>query len=276
MVVSLLDKTNVLTLLATRGLGLPVVASEHNDPGEHDIGRIWAWLRRRAYPHAFCVTVLTERALSYLPGSVKRAAQVIPNQIEPLPFRRRRTGGGRPVLTAVGRLVPQKGFDLLLPAFAAVAPKHPEWSLVIWGEGPEREKLERLRDELNLTGRVRLPGVTARHGQWVEEADIFVLSSRYEGFPVALGEAMAAGLPVVATDCRTGPREMITNWVDGLLVPRGDVAALAQSLDELMADEALRHRLGKAAQEVAREFSPDRIVARWSALISRAAAAGWN
>src|SRR3546814_10544152 len=104
-------------------------------------------------------------------------------------------------MAAVGRLVPQKGFDRLLDAFSRIATDHPDWTLVIWGEGPDRAALEEQRRRLGLDGRVEMPGVSKQPGVWIEQSDLFILSSRFEGWGLVLGEAMAAGLPVISFDC---------------------------------------------------------------------------
>lgn len=263
-----LTRTNVMTLLATHGTGVPVVVSERNNPALQTAGPFWGWLRARLYPRAFCLVTMTQGALDFFPASMRPRGRVIPNPVDlPAGWRERR--GGK-VLAAVGRLVPQKGFDLLLRAFAEVAPRFPEWTLVIWGEGEERPNLERQRDSLGLQHRVRLPGLSERPGIWVETADAFVLSSRYEGWGIVLLEAMGAGLPVVSFDCEWGPREMVRDGVDGLLVPREDVPALARALAAVLADEALRARLGAAARASAERFAADRVVALWDEVIDEA------
>lgn len=268
LVISFLARTNVQTLLATRGLDLPVVVSERNNPELQTFGPVWDWLRARLYPRAFSLVTMTQGALDFFPEPMRPRGRVIPNPVElPAGWRERR-GGNR--LVAVGRLVPQKGFDLLLEAFATVARDFPAWELVIWGEGAERGRLERQRDALGLRDRVRLPGVTGRPGLWVEDADAFVLSSRYEGWGIVLLEAMAAGLPVVSFDCEWGPRDMVEDGVDGLIVPREDVAALARALAAVAGDAGLRERLGAAARASARRFTPERVVACWDELVEEA------
>lgn len=265
VVLSFIDRTNVTTLIAARGLALPVIAAERTDPRQHDPGWIWSWLRWRTYPWSFRVVAQTQTALSALPASTKHIGIAIANPIVPGPI-----AGLRPVIVGVGRLVPVKGFERLIEAFAQVAPHHPSWSLVIWGEGPQRAMLEALRDRLGLGARARLPGLSAKPGGWLREAGVLALSSRYEGFPNVIGEAMAAGLPVVAMNCPSGPAAMIDDGVDGLLVPADDVSALALALDRLMSDEALRHRLGQAARHKARQWAPERIFAQWTAVMLEA------
>ena len=119
---------------------------------------------------------------------------------------------------------------------------------------------------------MRLPGLSAAPGAWLSEAGIFALTSRYEGFPNVLGEAMAAGLPVVAMNCLSGPAEMIRDDRDGLLVPADDIAALALALDRLMGDEGLRRRLGMTAREAASQWAPGRVFAQWTEVVTKSAA----
>jgi glycosyltransferase involved in cell wall biosynthesis len=249
-----------------------VVVSERNNPELQTFGPFWTWLRARLYPRAFCLVTMTRGALDFFPAPLRPRGRVIPNPVDlPAGWRERR---GSNVLAAVGRLVPQKGFDLLLPAFAEIAPRFPDWTLVIWGEGEKRAQLEQQRDSLGLRDRVRLPGVSDRPGAWVETADAFVLSSRYEGWGIVLLEAMAAGLPVVSFDCEWGPREMVADGIDGLLVPREDVTALARALAAVVGDPGLRARLGEAARASAQRFTPDKVVAGWDAVVDDALRAG--
>ena len=168
---------------------------------------------------------------------------------------------------AMGRLVQQKGFDRLIAAFSMVAANHPDWSLTIWGEGGDRQTLEALRDRLDLQGRVALPGWTPDPFAEMREAGLFVLSSRYEGFPNVLCEAMACGVPVLSFDC-PGPRHVVRDGIDGILVPPDDVNKLAEAMDRLMADQAERERLAANGFEVTKRFGKDKIMERWERLIA--------
>jgi glycosyltransferase involved in cell wall biosynthesis len=269
IVISLMSETNVLTLLATRGLGIPVLVQEQNDPFHLRIGRQWDVLRRWTYPRAEHVVVLTERSLSFFSRKVRSRAKVIPNPAmvsgDPrVPF----SSNGRPkTVMAMGRLVPQKGLDLLLAAFGRVAAKHPQWSLEILGEGRLREELEAQVRALGLQDRVRLPGTTKEPHARLRGADLFVMSSRHEGFPLSLCEAMACGLPAISFDCPTGPREIIRDGVDGVLVPPENVAAFAEAMDQLMGDEQRRETLAARAPEVMERFSIGQVMSMWEALI---------
>lgn len=264
-VLSFLTRTNVMTLLACLGIPAPVVVSERNNPAVQPFGKIWKWLQSRLYPRAFGLVTMTQGALDYFPPAMRRRGWVIANAVDlPPDWVNRRKNN---TLTAVGRLTHQKGFDLLLKAFALVAPKHPDWKLVIWGEGDDRKLLEAQRDALGLQARVEMPGVTARPGLWVETADVFVLSSRYEGWGIVLLEAMAVELPVVSFECEWGPGTMITNGDDGILVPCENVDALALALDAMLGDQIQRETMGAKAALSARKYLPERILAEWDGVL---------
>lgn len=279
-VISFLDTTNVITLLATRGLNIPVIVSERIDPARHDIGRAWNRLRNWTYPMADLVVAQSDAALNYFSSEIRSRSSVIPNPVS-------RGSEGRfvankkmtnkktasPALIAVGRLDRQKGFDLLIEAFAEIKDRHNEWTLTILGEGLERQKLESLRGRLGLASRVFLPGNVKNLHDILARANLFVMSSRYEGFPNALCEAMAHGLAVISTDCPSGPREIIRDGVDGLLVASDSAGALASAMDRLMSSEIERTRLALRAPEVAKRFGVERVMEMWNAALNEVCSA---
>lgn len=275
-VISFLDKINVLTLLACLKSPFPVIVSERVDPSRHSIGRVWSILRRRLYPHAAAVVIQSEAVRGWAERFLQsRAVFTIPNPVLP-PTSARLSASqtpaappSRPVIAALGRLVPQKGFDLLIRATAQVLEKHPAWSLMILGEGPERKNLEQLAGDLGFSHRIRFPGHVQDPTRLLRQADLFVLSSRFEGFPNALLEAMSCGLPVISADCPSGPREIVRDGVDGLLIPTEDVGALAAALNRLMSDAAERARLAGHASEVLNRFGIERIMGLWEDLLDR-------
>lgn len=270
VVVSFIDVTNVVTVLAAVGLGVPVVVSERIDPSRHRIGLFWRVLRPWCYRWAAGVVTQTTDALRFFSHGVRRRGRVIPNPVPAVGDGDPGVGSRNATIVGMGRLSRQKGFDLLLRAVAAIAGTQASWSLVIWGEGECRGELESLRDELGLRGRVSLPGWTAEPLEELRRSGIFVLSSRYEGFPNVLCEAMACGLPVVSFDCPSGPREIIRDGVDGILVPAEDCEALARALRRLLEDESERSRLGTRAIEVADRFGVHGVMSMWEDMLTKA------
>lgn len=273
VIVSFLDKTNVLTLMASWGLGIPVVISERNDPREYNIGLAWSVLRSVLYRRADAIVVQSCAIRDWaLKLSGIKATYVIPNPMRQI--GRESEQASKPhasahAIVAMGRLVEQKGFDILIEAFSRCAAKHSDWSLVILGEGPRRASLQTVAEDLGIGERVHLVGQVREPATILKGADLFVLSSRYEGFPNALVEAMACQLPVVSTDCSSGgPRDIIRDGVDGILVPPKDVAALANAMERLMGDQTERQRLGSRAGEVVERFSLNRVMKLWDDLLT--------
>lgn len=271
LVISFMDCTNVLTLFSTRGLETPIIVAEHCGPSGYEIGPVWNTLRQRVYPRAHALVCLTNATLARFRETMRVRGHVIPNSVSvpPAVARYNNAPGGRStgrVLIAMGRLVPEKGFDLLLNAFQRVAGRHPDWSVTILGDGPLKETLAKQAETLGLADRVRFPGWFEDPFSILSAADLFVLSSRFEGFPLALCEAMACGLPVVSFDCPSGPRDIIRDGADGILVPPQDAAALAAALDRLMGDPEERQRLASRAPEVVTRFSRDRALSLWENL----------
>jgi glycosyltransferase involved in cell wall biosynthesis len=271
IVISFGDRTNVLTLLATWGQSCPVIVSERVDPRQLSIGIVWRVLRRLVYPIADALVVQTNAvAVEWASGVTSAAAvRVIPNfvRVPPLPKSSAAERIASQFVLGVGRLTRQKGFDLLLRAFERASRSQPLWSLVIAGDGPERGALEILALELGIGQRVRFLGVVRSIASVLAQTGIFVLSSRFEGFPNALLEAMAAGVAVVSFDCPSGPRDIIRPGVDGVLVPPQDVDSLAKSLEELMRDPQRRQRLAEGAMSVVCRFSEDQVMAAWNEVI---------
>lgn len=282
VVISFMDTTNVLTLLSTLKVGVPVIVAEHGNPKEHirfasRYWPVWSLFRALTYPRAMKVVVLTEGAIKYFSQRIQKITTAIPNPVAvslaletQMPIKKTK----EQTLIAVGRLVTYKQFDLLLQAFACITLRHPNWNLKIFGEGPERGRLEALIHSLKIEGRVELPGVTREIWQEMSRADLFVLNSKIEGFPMVLAEAMACGLPVVSFDCPFGPAEIVRDGVDGILLPPGDVAALAEALDRLMGDAALRQRLAARAPEVLERFALENVMSKWEAVIEEVTRCG--
>jgi GalNAc-alpha-(1->4)-GalNAc-alpha-(1->3)-diNAcBac-PP-undecaprenol alpha-1,4-N-acetyl-D-galactosaminyltransferase len=271
VVVSFMDKTNVTTLIAAIGSGLPVIVAEHTDPWSYDIGSLWKALRRLSYPWARRIVVLNEHARQYFPPAYRERVLVMPNPIvvapQDTPSPR---PAGRRVVASMGRFTREKGFDLLLRAFAGIADAHPAWDLLVLGDGPLRPELESLRDSLGLRERIFMPGVSKNPHGVLRHADLYVAPSRIEGFPCALGEAMALGLAVIATEYHPGVRDLIRTPADGVLVPSDDADALAAAMADLMDDPQRRAGMGESAVAAIGRFGVDAIMTRWERLVLQA------
>ena len=268
VIISFLGATNIQTLIAARGLAPQVLISERNDPALQRLDPPWEKLRPRIYPEADLVTANSAGALetmrAYVPEHKLRQV-ANPLQVPPCPDDVERR---QPRLIAVARLVHQKGYDLLLPAFAQVAAAAPDWQLDIVGDGPLRTELEARAAALRIAERVHFHGHQRDPYPFLYASSIFVLPSRFEGMPNAMLEAMGCGLAICVSDASPGPLELIRDRETGLVVRSEDVEALALALIELTDDAALREQLAAAALEVAESMRLATVAAKWERLIS--------
>jgi glycosyltransferase involved in cell wall biosynthesis len=275
---AMMATANVTLALAALGLRVVTVGSERIHPPTMPLGRVWESVRRWFYPRLSGMVAQTKQSADWLELNAPAAKiTVIPNPLNyPLPVKdpklapsaiREETGCSH-LLLAVGRLSQQKRFDRLLNVFAAASKGQTEWALVILGEGEQRDLLEAQVRSLGIGRCVRLPGAVGNVGEWYEAADAYVMTSQFEGFPNTLVEALAYGLPSVAVDCETGPREILRHEVDGLLVPQDDPDALTYALCRLMGDQALRGRFANRAVEARERFAVDRVAVQWENFFS--------
>ena len=269
IVISFLLRANVRVLLAMVGNKIPVIVSERNDPWLAKPGKVWKWLAKITYSWAAKITVHTKRSAQFFPASLQQKICVIPNALL-IEAKTKSVTNGQQII-AIGRLEEQKAFDVLLQAFALIRKEFPEAKLTIWGEGSQRNKLESLRASLHLQDRVMMPGVTKNILSELSNSDLFVQSSRWEGFGNALCEAMSIGLPAISTDC-SGPQEIIRDGVDGILVPVGNVEALAEAMKQVLSNHSLRAELGKRALEIGDRFSLQRMLQQWQITVDEARA----
>lgn len=242
------------------------VAQEHMNFHAHRPGL--ARQARRHFRRLDALAVLSEGDLRDYGAMLERTT----TQVVRIPNAVPRLDGAiaaleEPVVVAAGRLNSQKGFDLLIEAWRQVAARHPDWQLRIYGRGSERAALQRRIFEAELQERVLLMGATRRFGEALARASIFALSSRFEGFGMVLVEAMSRGVPVVSFDCPRGPSEIVSDGVDGLLVPAQDVDALAAGLCALIEDPQRRRTMGAAALRKAQRYDAAQIGREWEVLL---------
>lgn len=248
------------------------VAQEHLQLGMNEPGLLAEI--KRWYPRLDAVTTLTDADRAdyeaALPDGGCRVVTIgngLPDQVHPRSRQENR------IVAAGGRLVWIKGYDLLIDAFAKVVEKHPGWRLRVYGTGPRRDGLRARATALGLYNDVLLMGPADDLEGEIAKASILAVSSRAEPFGMTIIEAFACGVPVVSFDCPRGPREIITDGHDGLLVPPEDAGALAEALIRLIDDEELRRRMAANALASADRYRIGEIAARWEAMITELRAA---
>lgn len=262
-------QTNALNLAACLAHGLAgpmfprLVLGEHIPLGPFLASRKRPWLRKRLmrvlYRHATVLTaplpaLIHEHAA--LLGDAMPPGVVLPNPVLSNPGASLRAAQPEQALNVVtlGRLAPEKDFGLAIRAFALWAETHPEARLTIYGDGPERDALEALVQELGQQARITLPGVTHDVPGVLAKADLFLCTSRAEGFGNAIVEAQAAGVPVVSVDCPVGPRALLQEGRAGCLVTSRNPQTLARSIAIHAADHSLRTRQARMAQSAAATY----------------------
>jgi glycosyltransferase involved in cell wall biosynthesis len=263
-------------LVGTRP-GLNFIAAELSPPGMVTVGLEQMHhhhhvkpLRKamaRHYPNLDSFVVLTDQDMDTYRGIVDGQARLarIPNTVRAMAGPKADLSSK--TVLAAGRYTPQKGFDLLIPAWAKVAEAHPDWKLRICGQGPQLDDLERMAAELGVQDSVTMPGPQDMAIE-MAQSSIFVLSSRFEGFPLILLEAMGKAMAVVSFDCPTGPSDIVDDHRNGIIVPPKDIDALAAGIIEMISDEELRRRCAAAASETARDYMMEAIGPRWDALLA--------
>jgi len=265
---TMMVKANVIGVFAMMKSGVPVVASERNDPSHDAVSAPWRMLRKLSYSLSDGVITQTPHVEKWVRRNTKASnVTTIPNPVEyPVP-------NGSPIvavpsqrgpmIVAVGRLCAQKQFDHLIATISKLKQDYPGWWLAILGEGADRDSLsaqiadEGLQDEVSLIGRV------GNMQDWYNAASMFVLTSRYEGYPNALIEAMASGVPAVSYDCESGPSEIIRDGVNGYLVNVNDTKQLEQKMRSIMSDAGVGAGLSSRAIEIRESLHPDVILEKW-------------
>lgn len=250
VVLSFMDKYNVFTILASRFLNIQVFVSDRSNP-KLKLSSSMYILKKITYRYSTGIiaqTSLAKYTIAAFTGH--KNVRVIPNpvkEINTFPEIKREN-----IIINVGRLVPEKGQEYLIKAFSMLGNK--DWKLVILGDGPLHNKLKSQILDLGLDGKVIMPGAVKNIDEWLAKSSIFVLSSVSEGFPNALVEAMAAGLPCVSFDCDAGPRDIIINGVNGFLVEKENINELVDKLNTLITDTELASKLAKNASLVREQY----------------------
>ena len=245
-----------------------VIISVRNDPKVEYNSKIQNKLMKFLYPKVSGAVFQTDEAKDYFKDIINVETKVIPNPINTSFVQSSYLDKREKSIVTVGRLEEQKNHVALIRAFKSIASKYPDYNLIIYGEGSLRESLEQLINELQLQNRVFLPGTYNNIKEKIYKASMFVLSSKYEGMPNALMEAMALGIPVIATDCPCGgPKFLIQNNRNGILVKNGDVNQIAEAMSKIIQNPNFARNIGICANEIAEDLSPQKINKEWECYI---------
>lgn len=267
VVVSFIGVTNIIAVLASALAPWRLVISERNDPARQNLGRPWDGLRRMVYRYADTVTANSAGALQSLGKFVpKRKLALVRNPVNTAHFQPGE-GPRETTVLAVGRLVPQKAFDILIRAFSNLSRNLAGWRLLIAGDGPLAGPLKSLTEELGANDRIEFLGVVPDCRGLYRRAAIFAMPSRFEGTPNALLEAMACGCAVIISDTSGGALEIVEHGKSGHVVPVDDVAGLSAAILRLANDEPSRTSLGAAAIKTATSCETGVVVENWQKIL---------
>lgn len=262
IIVSFLMPVNLLVIIASRGFNKKIVISERNDPLKSK-GRLWMFLSNILYNKADFIIFQTKRVRSYFSNNIQRKSAVILNPVK-VDFESINRNSKK--IVNIGKLYPQKNHRLLINAFYEIQKKYQDYSLHIYGEGPLRKNLEKQIDNLELKDSVILHGICSNVHKEIVDAEMFVLSSNYEGLSNALMEAMMMGIPCISTDC-AGSDEIINNGFNGLLVPIGNSEILFSSMEKLVVDKKLAKEISETGKKDSIEFNKDNVLLKWQKII---------
>ncbi|MBK6896694.1 MAG: glycosyltransferase [Alphaproteobacteria bacterium] len=268
------DGPYLSTRVYTLGMGYPIILAERNAPTRYDHIRSGKYrqLIYQTFRFARRITVQCESYRAHYPAYLRAKIVTIPNPVFPAAPENLGQVKKRRILLSVGRLEYQKNYSVLIQAFALIAPKHPDWILRIIGEGIERKDLEKLLAELDLSGRVELTGTTDKVSSEYAQASLFSLSSRWEGFPNVIAEAMAHGVPCIGFAGCAGVSDLIRHGYNGrLAAENGDPETLADELSFLIGEPEQLVQMGRSAIESVQAYRPEHIYDLWEQLFKEAA-----
>lgn len=266
VVLSCIGKNNFMAVVTTMGTKTKAVVSVVGEAKEEYPSRGMRMLADFLFSRAAGVILQTERSRSFFCGGVGDKAVILPNSLNPAFVRPRFEGVREKTIVSVGRMDANKNHEMQLRAFAALKDKYSEYTLEIYGDGELRSNIEETAAQLGIAERVLLPGVVQDVAERICRASLFLLTSYSEGVSNALIEALALGLPVIATDVPSGgTEELMEDGVNGLVIPAGDQEALTRAMDRLLGDSDYAERLGREAAKIQERLAPERVNPLWKA-----------
>lgn len=261
--VSFMEGPSFRLIFSTLWLKTNTVISLRSDPTKCYSNVIHKWIAELIYARAKACVFQTEEAKNFFSQKIQMRSTIIFNPVAD-EFYKTEYKNEKKYIVSAGRLIKSKNFEMLISAFAAIAGQYPKEKLIIYGEGDNRSRLERLIAKSGLSDRIRLSGRTDDMAQKLQDAKIFVLPSLYEGMPNVLMEAMALGIPSIATDCPCGgPKLLLGNGNAGILVQNGNEQQMADAISALIEDQELRQRYSEKAVQRAKDFKCNKICEEW-------------
>lgn len=265
IVLSFLTNTNLMAIVVNKLLvrDIPVVISERCDPQNRGflITRLCDWI----YPKSSCIVCQSNKVGEYFKKiNSKSRISIIPNPINDEAISNKVASKRRKVIIGVGRLSKQKNFDLLINSFNLIKDDFPDYFIEIYGQGPEKDHLLSLINSLELKNRIKLMGTRDKVMEYVYDSSLYVMSSNFEGFPNALIEAMASGLPVICTDFPTGTaREIIEDGKNGYIVSMKDEEEMAKAMKEILKNCDLQEKMSLENRKIIERLEKRKIVNKW-------------
>ncbi len=276
VVLSTIGKNNFMALLSNAFLPTKVVVSVVAEPTEEYPGRLMRFLAKTLFHFADGIVLQTTDAMKFFPKGVRKKSVILKNSLNPVFVRPRYEGTRRRDIVAVGRTDENKNHRMAIRAFLQIAADFPDSRLILYGEGPLRETLQKEVREKGMEERILLPGAVTDVADRIEKAYAFLLTSFTEGMPNTLIEAMSLGLPCISTDCPCGgPRDLIEDGRNGLLVSVDDDKAMAKRLKELLSDPDKADKIGREAARLQEDYRPDRVNAAWEAYFAGIVGKKW-
>lgn len=264
VILAFLGKNNLMAIATSRFLPSKVVVSVRGEPTMEYEGKFMQYIAKVVFRFADGIIMQTNDAKNFLPVATHKKVQILPNPLNEAFLNQRYQGEREQQIVAVGRLDENKNHLMLLQAFEMIEKEFPDMQLIIYGEGRSRDVLEQYVKEKNLVDKIKLPGNIQNVAEHIKKAKIFALTSNTEGMPNSVMEAMALGLPVVSTDCPCGgPAMLIQDGINGMLVPVGDVEALAGAFRKILSDDTYAKSLGERAYRIVEELHPVSVNKKW-------------
>lgn len=256
-----------VTLISLLGIKIPVIASERNDPRFNSLA--WKIIQAVLLPLADRFVVQTQQIKDYFPKFIQKKTDIIFNPVTGKVFSLPSVPKEKRIIS-VGRLHSQKNQKMMIEAFARVSEEFPEWKLVIYGEGPERDSLESLVSSFRfqVSSRISLPGRSENIIDELNRSEIFAFSSDYEGMSNAVVEAFCVGLPIITTKV-SGTEDFITETKNGFLLERNDVDGMEKAMRKLMSDENQRKSIGNNNRQQANIFKIEHIFLQWENVVNK-------